>query len=215
MMIDAPEFDSSEPRVQNFIERVNKQPGELIPLKKLSPKGEAMWLEVRHYPVASKYCDTETYPHAFKRLKDLVLVDVFVPDASFPSGLRSIARRDWFIDQNDSASGGGDMRGALDPTEQRDIDAGRRWRRRGVGTSVEHDYENAGIGTFMTAISLPFLKKLGVKEVRVRILVKDEDGRSPIRSLWGKFGVEEREEPYPIEQLVSHSQVARSIAEFS
>lgn len=211
--MDSPEIRNFDPRVQELLEKVHANLGQLIRLRKLSPKGEEMQLEMRYIPVPS-----DVYPESREGLSGLLLVDVFVKDEKSESGFKSIAFRDWMLNNEDQATSPLCICSGLHSKETRDIEANRQWQDRDVGTQVADGYNNVGLGTFMTAVSLQILDRIGVKEVAVRRLVgewaEDDSRKSSIISLWRKFGVEQQAKPYPIKELILHPEINHVISEF-
>ena len=113
-----PEEQTSEAERKKTLARRSKllqAEGQLVTLRKTSPKGEKMYASVRNITVGTEEAPHIEFENRFSSLAgidSIVLMDVFAEDAGLDDGLRPIAHRDWFIEKG-IAHSGGNLRVAL------------------------------------------------------------------------------------------------------
>lgn len=214
--IQAPTESSTDEKTQQFIDKVRYNLGSLIPINAKTSDGKQMFVQVRNIPIPSEEYTYSKSDNIVKNNDAAVFVDIFVPDSTAESGYSSVAHRDCVIRKEDKIAVSAGIRENTQfyAKDLRNKEADRRWKGHS-GTNTAEDLQNQGLGSFMIAISLPVLKDLGVKAINVGSLKPVEYGGAPIRAAWKKFGVEHSYDPYPIDQVISHPNVNKTIAKFA
>lgn len=193
-------------RVESFMTDSLKLDGAIMPLSKIVA-GKNLSLMARH--ITYPFTQLGEYAEFSKPEDALLLLNIFGKEGD---SLVNVGFIDWEI-----SSGV-----ALCENLQKFIDPQNPYERLAAdefgfgfminGFMVGEDFTNAGIGTFLAALSISTLNKLGVQQMLPgRLVTKDA------KPIWKKFGLETPSNPVvptSIPLLASHSYVTTSIAGF-
>ncbi|RJQ36295.1 GNAT family N-acetyltransferase [Candidatus Microgenomates bacterium] len=181
--------------VSGFISKATKADGQLIPLKQQSTKGEKLFLMVRKG-------DFQSYSGFKKDMNKILLIDIL---GELNDNLTAIGHLDCII-EGSNAKGLGNIHSYLPPTNHAQ-EISNSWNDFFTGFRVSEEYQQQGIGSFMLATALSILYNLGIKTMRIGVLLE------PGLATWKRFGVKEKT-VISIEEMLASQQASQTIARF-
>lgn len=195
-------------RVETFIKSLPLD-GGLKPLRK-SVSGKKLSLMARH--IASPFAQLGEYA-PLDPTTSFLLINIF---GNSTKGLENTAFIDWKI-QNGVATCINTQMYVTPQNEHEELAAEVFGFPFIVdGFMVEEEYQRNGVGSFMAALSIATLPRLGASG----IMPVNPGGYATenAQSTWRKFGMETGtvpEQPFSLAIVAAHPQVVRSIAEFT
>lgn len=200
---------SSGLRVQEFIELSLRNFGKLLPVRKLSPRDEKMFVGLRYFSIPSESFSLKEWYGA----RGMLLIDIIAEDDGIKTKLKPVGRMDLTIERDNQVTIQSSNRNLVISNEKWSALADEYWYaqipRTDGGIRIDDEYRKSGIGTFITALSLFILDRLGLEEIQVKHLINDGSV-----GIWRRFGVIEKTEPYVIKNILTHPGVNQIIAEF-